>query len=162
MAKKKFGLSSTLNKNKAEEPTLPQKVPLIRTEKNLEEVKEKVEAIHEPILSIVNESVIDIPVKTQDEQDEQPVSKSVELEPTMIAALVSELLPEPVNQSVVVEVSKVRKTTKTADKKPDRMVRITVDTPRSMHVKLKIKAIEQDITIRDYIINLIKKDLGLK
>jgi hypothetical protein len=31
-----------------------------------------------------------------------------------------------------------------------------------MHVKLKIKAIENDITIRDYVIDLIERDLGLK
>ena len=134
MAKKKFGLSSTLNKNKAEEPTLPQKVPLTRSSKNLEAVKEKVEALHDekaPVVENKVAEVVEVPVK-------------VEVVPET---------PKPAKK-----VTPKKKT----EKKPERMVRITVDTPKSMHVKLKIKAIEEDITIRDYVIGLIKKDLGLK
>ncbi len=44
MAKKKFNISSTLNKNK--ETKLADKIPLRKTSKDIEEVKEKVEEIH--------------------------------------------------------------------------------------------------------------------
>ena len=73
---------------------------------------------------------------------------------------------QDVSKAEVVEVvekkAKVPKVKKAISEKPERMVRITVDTPKTMHVKLKIKAIEHDITIRDYVIGLIKDDLGLK
>jgi len=46
MAKKKFNISSTLKKNKKEEVELAKKIPLKKTSKNIDEVKEKVEAIH--------------------------------------------------------------------------------------------------------------------
>jgi hypothetical protein len=133
MAKKKFGLSSTLNKNKEEEPTLPQKVPLTRSSKNLDAVKEKVEALHDKKPAVVVEEVmtLETPVKVEE-----------------VAAT-----PKPEKKATP---------KKKVEKKPERMVRITVDTPKSMHVKLKIKAIEEDITIRDYVIGLIKRDLGLK
>lgn len=153
MSKKKFGLSSTLNKNKVEEPVLPTKVPLTRSSKNVEEVKEKVEALHEPEpkLSMVEEPVVEITVNVQDE-DLAKVVRAV----------------QETSKAQVVEVVEKQKTTAKATskaatpKKPEKMVRITVDTPKSMHVKLKIKAIEHDITIRDYVIDLIERDLGLK
>ena len=46
MAKKKFNISSTLRKNKKEEIELAPKVPLKKKEKDMEEIKEKVEEIH--------------------------------------------------------------------------------------------------------------------
>ena len=136
MAKKKFGLSSTLNKNKEEAPTLPKKVPLTKSSKDLDDVKEKVEALHEEGQTKVVEK------KTTETKVELPeiVVKPLEVEKT-----VKKAVPK-----------------KKVEKKPERMVRITVDTPKSMHIKLKIKAIEEDITIRDYVIGLIKRDLGLK
>jgi hypothetical protein len=144
MAKKKFGLSSTLNKNKVEEAVLPAKIPLTRSSKNVEAVKEKVEALHERELNIVEEPVIEISVNVQDE-DLEKIVRGVQ------------------ETAQVVEVVEKQKTKPKATlKKPERMVRITVDTPKSMHVKLKIKAIEHDITIRDYVIDLIERDLGLK
>ncbi|MFK7947043.1 MAG: hypothetical protein AB8G11_05590 [Saprospiraceae bacterium] len=151
MAKKKFGLSSTLNKNsKTEEPSLPKKRPLGRSKKNIEEVKEKVEAIHEKPLGRVEEPVVEMTVKVKDEN---------------MMEMVKKVQPYAEDNVVVIEEKKTkRKYTKKNPTPPkqERMVRITVDTPKSMHIKLKIKAIENDITIRDYVIGLIKDDLGLK
>jgi len=155
MAKKKFGLSSTLNKNnKTEEPALPKKRPLSRSKKNIEEVKEKVEAIHETTqneLSRVEEPLVEMTVKVKDED---------------MMEMVKNVQPYAEDNVVVIEEKEEKPKRKYTKKKqtppkPERMVRITVDTPKSMHMKLKIKAIENDITIRDYIIGLIKKDLGL-
>lgn len=156
MAKKKFGLSSTLNKNsKTEEPALPKKRPLGRSKKNIEEVKEKVEAIHEipqDELSRVEEPIVEMTVKVKDED---------------MMEMVKQVQPYAEDNVVVIEEKKEKPKRKYTKKnptppKPERMVRITVDTPKSMHMKLKIKAIENDITIRDYVIGLIKNDLGLE
>jgi hypothetical protein len=143
MAKKKFGLSSTLNKNKMEEPVLPPKVPLIRSSKNIEAVKEKVSMVEEPF--------VEISVNVQDEDLGKVVQAVQEISKAEVVEVVEKQKAPP-------------KATKkaAAPKKPERMVRITVDTPKFMHVKLKIKAIENDITIRDYVIDLIERDLGLK
>lgn len=150
MAKKKFGLSSTLSKNK-EEATLPKKVPLTKSSKDLNDVKEKVEALHseKPV------EVIEVP-KAEEKSIPESLATEIEVEAAALSV--------PSIEEVKEEVVKVKKAApkKKAEKKPERMVRITVDTPKSMHVRLKIKAIEEDITIRDYVIGLIKKDLGIK
>lgn len=41
----------------------------------------------------------------------------------------------------------------------EKLVRMTIDTPESMHKALKIKSIERGISLRDYILLLIKKEL---
>ena len=43
--------------------------------------------------------------------------------------------------------------------KEERLVRMTIDTPESIHKSLKIKAIEHGISIRKYVLRLIEKDL---
>ena len=49
------------------------------------------------------------------------------------------------------------------EKKPvppkEPIVRITVDVYKSMHRAIKIRAIDNDMTIREYIISLVEKDL---
>ncbi|MFT6148582.1 MAG: hypothetical protein ACJAUH_001268 [Saprospiraceae bacterium] len=152
MAKKKFGLSSTLNKNKLEEPVLPKKIPLTKSSKDLKDVKEKVEALHEAAVRVIDkveEPLIELTLNVEDEN----IGKIVRVVQDVSKAEVVE---------VVEKKAKVPKVRKAIPEKPERMVRITVDTPKTMHVKLKIKAIEHDITIRDYVIGLIKDDLGLK
>ena len=152
MAKKKFGLSSTLNKNKLEEPILPKKIPLTKSSKDLKDVKEKVEALHDAAVRVI------------DKVEEPLVEFTFNVEDENIGKIVRTV--QDVSKAEVVEVvekkAKVPKVKKAISEKPERMVRITVDTPKTMHVKLKIKAIEHDITIRDYVIGLIKDDLGLK
>lgn len=113
MAKKKFNISSTLNKN--QETKLADKIPLKKTAKDLEEVKEKVEQIH----------------------IEEPEKRSLAEKAKKVKSA-----PQPV---VVVE--------------KEKLVRMTIDTPESMHKKLKIKAIERGISLRDYVLLLIAKEL---
>ncbi len=43
--------------------------------------------------------------------------------------------------------------------KKDKLVRLTIDTPEQMHKKLKIRAIEKGISMRDYILQLLEKEL---
>ncbi len=110
MAKKKFNISSTLNKN--QEAKLAEKIPLKKTTKDLDIVKEKVEQIHTET-------------------------------------------PKP----VVAEKAKgVKKTPKPVEEK-EKLVRMTIDTPENLHKQLKIKSIEKGISLRDYILRLIKKEL---
>ncbi|MFT5167203.1 MAG: hypothetical protein ACI8P3_002440 [Saprospiraceae bacterium] len=113
MAKKKFNISSTLNKN--QEIKLAEKIPLKKTDKDLEGVKEKVEQIHteEPKPSISKEEIKKIKSN-----------------------------PKP---AIVI--------------KKEKLVRMTIDTPEYMHKKLKIKAIERGISLRDYVLLLITKEL---
>lgn len=112
MAKKRFNISSTLNKN--QETKLAEKIPLKKSAKDLETVKEKVEEIHkeEPPKRVA-------PVKAS-----QPVKKQAKKE-----------IPK------------------------EKLVRMTIDTPEAMHKALKIKSIERGISLRDYILRLIEKEL---
>ncbi len=114
MAKKKFNISSTLNKN--QETKLAERIPLKKTSKDLEVVKEKVEQIHQSAPKPAVE------VKTK-----APAIKSS---------------PKP---------AKTEKKVK--------LVRMTIDTPEDMHKRLKIKSIERGISLRDYILKLIEKEL---
>ena len=111
MAKKSFNISSTLSKNK--ESQLAPKVPLKKTIKNDEKLKEDVARIH---------------------GEETAASKA------------------PAGKSAV-----RRKTPKPA---VDKLVRLTIDTPVEMHKKLKIKSIEKGVSMRDYILELIHKELN--
>ena len=54
-----------------------------------------------------------------------------------------------------------KKATKTKVQKKD-LVRITVDVLKPLHKRIKIKALNQEMTIRDYIINLVEADLKKK
>ncbi len=110
MAKKRFNISSTLNKN--QESKLAEKIPLRKNTKDLEEVKEKVEQIH--------------PERQQ--KTETKGAKS--------------------SQKKVSEVEEKEK-----------LVRMTIDTPESIHKKLKIRSVEKGISLRDYILKLIEKEL---
>ena len=79
MAKKKFGLSSTLNKNKLEEPVLPKKIPLTKSSKDLKDVKEKVEALHEAAVRVIDkveEPLIELTLNVEDEN----IGKIVQVE----------------------------------------------------------------------------------
>ncbi len=110
MAKKNLNLRSTLSKNKATEKPLPEKVTFkkSKTSKDLEKVKEKVEAIH---------------------KDETKEPK------TLI------------------------KTKKTKVVEKEENVRITIDLPKSLHKKLKLHAVMNEITIREFVVGLLEKQL---
>ncbi len=116
MAKKKFNISSTLSKNK--ETKLAEKIPLKKTAKDIEIVKEKVEEIH-------------------------PIAEEVVVAPPK-AKVVKAVAPKP---KVKIVEEKVK------------LVRMTIDTPEDMHKRLKIKSIERGISMRDYVLRLIEKEL---
>lgn len=112
MAKKRFDISATLNKNQASK--LAEKVPLKKKAKDINDVKEKVEQIHP-------------------QKEANPV---VEKE-----KIVAKTTPKPPVQEKI------------------KLVRLTIDTPEGMHKRLKIKSIERGISMRDYILKLIEKEL---
>ncbi len=115
MAKKRLNLRSTMNKN--QETELPKKVELRKSTKNLEEVKEKVEAIHK-------------------EEVAAPQA------------------PEPAKKKT----RSPRKASKlTTDK--EEIVRITIDLPKDLHKKLKIYAVMNEVTIRNHVVSLLRKNL---
>mgnify|MGYP000079561084 FL=1 len=131
MAKKNFNISSTLKKNK-QEATLPKKVELKKTTKDIDLVKETVEQLHstEPVAKEV-----------------KPVIKEEVAEPTKIA-------PKRTTRA---------KSVKTEKRKVDKseLKRLTVIMPKEIHRRLKIKAINLDSTLNDYIVGLIRDDLGV-
>ena len=43
---------------------------------------------------------------------------------------------------------------------PTRLVRISLDTPKDVHLQLKIKAAQRGQTIREYLLDLIAIDLS--
>lgn len=113
MAKKKFNISSTLQKN--QESKLAEKIPLRKTAKDIEEVKEKVEQI----------------------------------------------TPKATEKAKPVESKTTSPATKSAKKvvEKEKLVRMTIDTPEHIHKKLKIRSVEKGISLRDYILRLIEKEL---
>ena len=54
-----------------------------------------------------------------------------------------------------------KKPVKTKGQKKD-LVRITVDVMKPLHKRIKIKALNQEISIREYIISLVEADLKKK
>jgi len=129
MAKKKFNVTSTLGKNKPQEPTLAPKIPLKKNEKNFEEVKDRVEELHSESTPVLEKT----PSKDTIKKAEN-VSKSA---------------PR----------SRTRKKAVEESSKPEKLVRLTIDTPAEMHTQLKIKAVLSGISMRDYILRLLEKEL---
>jgi len=80
---------------------------------------------------------------------------------------VAEVVEEttPVEEIAVQEIHKKEKTkSKKEAPKPapkEKIVRITVDVFKTMHKAIKMKAMNEDVTIREYIIRLVEKDLGI-
>ena len=134
MAKKKFNISSTLKKNTAEPvPTLAKKIPLKKNEKDLDEVKEKVAEIHAEEAEVVKAETLEV-------VEEKPIVEAI-----------------PVAAPVKSRTSS--RTKKVAEPEKVKLVRLTIDTPEPMHKELKVKAVLAGISMRDYILKLIEKDL---
>lgn len=76
----------------------------------------------------------------------------------VVAERMEVIKQEPVKQPVKSVDVKRKAKKKTVTNKKD-LVRITVDLHKPMHKKIKIKALHQETSIRDYIIGLIEKDL---
>ena len=43
----------------------------------------------------------------------------------------------------------------------ERPIRTTMDLPRYIHTAIKVKSATDQISLKDYIVSLVKKDLGL-
>lgn len=54
--------------------------------------------------------------------------------------------------------AKVKSAPKT--EKPEELIRVTVDIPKSEHKRLKIKAMEQDKKLYQYVLEAIRKELN--
>lgn len=95
--------------------------------------------------------------------------KKTSKDPEEVKTKVEEIHADEVPQSVVEEAESptepVKKTTSTARAKKaktvakGKMVRMTIDTPEEMHLQLKIKSIQSRMSMRDYVLKLIEKDL---
>jgi hypothetical protein len=63
----------------------------------------------------------------------------------------------------VIPASKTRPNSRTQPVKkaaePEKLVRLTIDTPAEMHTRLKVKAVLSGISMRDYILRLLEKEL---
>ena len=132
MAKKKFNVSSTLGKGKITpaEPELSKKIPLRKSTKDVEAVKEKVEELH---------------------LAETPFAK--ESTPVMNTINPKEIAPKPNSRT------RSKKKEVVEASKPEKLVRLTIDTPAEMHTRLKVKAVLSGISMRDYILKLLEREL---
>ena len=153
MAKKSFNISSTLKKNKEVlDPKLPEKVILRKKARNFDEIKEKVEGIHqEPAKEAVKAPEVKEQAKTV--EDIREVELSIERKTS----------PEPAKSVEIPQATTAVPVTKPKAKPSntvkERMVRMTIDTPEGMHRKLKIKSIEKGVSMRDYILRLIEREI---
>lgn len=132
MAKKSFNISSTLKKNSPEIQLAP-KIDLKKTVKNPEEILEKVNEIHD--ISEVLEGKIDTPALAE----ETPVKEEVFVPTAKKAKAKKKKVEEPIEEKIT---------------------RLTIDTPSSMHKKLKIRCIEKGVSMRDLILKLIEKEIS--
>lgn len=154
MAKKSFNVRGTLKK-KPEEPKLPKKVPLRKTSKDMSEVKERVDRMHAPdpeTKSALETLLGETPTPPAPKADTIPEPPPPEPQPT----------PEPPPVRTQKPVSPPARTPKKPKKpaKPMKLVRVTIDTPQDVHIALKIRAIREGITLRQYILRLIDQDLN--
>ena len=129
MAKKKFNISSTLKKNS-----------------KAEEVKL---APKIPLKKTVKDTEV---IKTKVDEIH---GKTVELETT---SETKEEINSPIIEAPKPN-AKPKATKKEAPVEKGRMVRMTIDTPEEMHLQLKIKSIQSRMSMRDYVLRLIEKDL---
>ena len=102
----------------------------------------------------------------QTETVTQPVQRTSVVEPVaapVVAPIVKEVEQEATSRVEAAKERKnpVKKTRKLSTNKKD-LTRITVDVEKPLHKRIKIKALNQDLSIREYIINLIDKDLQKK
>ena len=156
MAKKSFNVRGTLKK-KAEEPKLSKKVPLRKTSKDMSEIKERVDQMHAPTgdtkaettsPTVVAKTAAPTPVPTPEPAPTLPTTQLPSTQPPTSST------PKPVSPPP----STLKAATKPA--KPQKLVRVTIDTPQDVHIALKIKAIREGITLRQYILRLIDQDLN--
>lgn len=64
-------------------------------------------------------------------------------------------------QPAVRSQAKSVKPAETAAEEMEERKRITIDLPSSLHMELRIKNLREGMTLREYVIRLIKQDMGL-
>lgn len=130
MAKKKFNVTSTLGKNKVSPPE-PSLAPKIPLRKNAKDLDE----VKEKVESL------------------HPTEKSA-----------TKPVPQTKNSTPAAKEkpnsrTQYRKKTPQKPAEPEKLVRLTIDTPAEMHTRLKVKAVLSGISMRDYILKLLEKEL---
>lgn len=96
------------------------------------------------------------PLATTDEEASKVVEKVVPSvqEPAQKPAQ----KPEPPKKA---EVEKKSQSEPVTDREND-LVRTTMDLPRYIHTAIKIKSAQDQLSLKDYIVKLVKEDLNLK
>jgi len=158
MAKKSFNISSTLKKNKEVlDPKLPEKVELKKKPRDFEGIKDKVDGIHQaaPKEAVAKEAPKPVSkVETQPAKEKHEVDLSVEKVSAAAPSAKSVEIPQTIKKTPV-----TKPKVKPSNTVKEKMVRMTIDTPEGMHRKLKIKSIEQGVSMRDYILRLIAREI---
>lgn len=144
MAKKKIGLKRTLKKNQdsLEDLNLPNRKPLPKTEKDLDGMKLAVEELHQT--ERVGETMKASPSKPQVE----PLKTETKQE-----------TKEPQSEKSATKVSPKKETRAAPEIK---LKRLTIDMEKPLHKRMKIWCDEQEVSMREYIIGLIEKDMKKK
>lgn len=58
--------------------------------------------------------------------------------------------------------TKIVKKVVNVEKEPEKLIRTTMDLPKHIHRAIKMKSASDGISLKDYIISLVKKDLDLE
>lgn len=143
---KSFNITPTLKKNAVTEPTLTAKTTFKKTLKDVEVIKEKVEKIH------------------QDEIETAAISRAVGeeiVEEIPVETITPTVIEKPVKAAAKATAKKARTQNATTVLSEDSK-RMTVVMPKETHRLLKIKAINGEITLNEFIVNLIEKNLGIR
>ncbi len=137
---KSFNISPTLKKNTKAEPKLVEKTIFKKKLKDISEVEEKVKTIH-------NEEVVkEKPVEMETSRvEEEPIIKTTRR--------TTKKAKTPTGQK---KTARKGTTVVTANSK-----RLTIVMPKEAHRRLKIKSINEEITLNELIVTLIEKELGM-
>lgn len=88
----------------------------------------------------------------------------------MHQAITAPVSTEMIEESPLGKVKKANNNEKIAKKSPDTalpqvseaITRLSIDVTKEMHKLMKMRVIETEQSIRDYVVSLIRKDLGIK
>ena len=75
--------------------------------------------------------------------------------------VVEKVVASPAELTTPVEPSKSVEQPSQPDKEQD-LVRTTMDLPRYIHTAIKIKSAQDQLSLKDYIVKLVKNDLNLE
>lgn len=171
MAKQKINLRDTLHRNKAvPSAELPSKLPLPKSTKDLAQINQQVDRIHQTPTDDDDLSSEFAPPQTttttaHGAATDLPLVMVLTPPPVTTAAL-------PAHDDTAAHDDNDDAHTHAHDETPQRpishkllddtsrLVRISLDTPKELHLQLKIKAAKNGLSIRDYILGLLITDLS--